>query len=130
MTQDRPIKVFIVEGDKKTRTVIRFSFVACGDFDLEFCDSELEALRTVGDFAPDVVFLDASLPEESSRLTLQALRMLPEMDDVPVIFATGRRVQSEIDKLFELGASDVVARPFDPFAIPGQVLKTWEQTCA
>ncbi len=130
MKNGRSIKVLVVEGDNDTRTFVRFSFTACGDFDLEFCASELEALRTVIEFSPDFVILDVSLAEASSRLTLQALRKLPEMEKVTIILVTASRLQSEIDRLFKLGASDVMTRRCDPFAIPTQVIRTCEQAYA
>lgn len=130
MMQDRPIKVFVIEGDKAARAAIRCTFVACGHFDIEFCESHINGLRTISDFAPDVVLLDASLPREKSQLTLRALRAMPEMASVPVILAGGRGADCENEKMLALGASQVMTRPFSPFAIPQQVLKTWGQASA
>jgi len=117
----------LVENDGAITTILKFSFMTCGGFDLEVCDSSIEAIHKIAEFAPDAVFLDDGLSEKNGLLTLQALRMLPEMDGIPLIFVTARNLQSEFDKLFDLGATDVIARPFDPFSIPVRVANTWER---
>lgn len=130
MAHDQLIKVLVVEGDSEVRSRVRFSFAACGDFDLKFCAYDPEALQPVGDFCPDVVILDASLPAQCARMVLLNLRMCPKIKDVPIIFATGGCLEKELKTLLDLGVSDVVNRPFDPFAMPGQVLKTWQRAYA
>jgi len=124
------IKVLVIEGDSDARSTIRCSFMASGNFDLEFCSCDQEVFGKVGDFAPDVVFLDASLQEESCFEALQVLHALPEMKVVPIVLAAGPRLQHKISTLYDLGAATVISRPYDPFTIPGQVVRTWEQAHA
>ena len=130
MTDNKNIKVLVVEGNSEARSTIRCSFVASGNFDLEFCSSNQEVLGKVGKFAPDVVFLDASLREESCIETLQMLQAIPEMKSVPIVLAAGRRLQNRISSLYDLGAATVITRPYDLFTIPGHVVRTWEQAHA
>jgi len=127
---DDQIKVLVVEGDTETRSNIRVLFTAAGNFDLEFCSSDQEALNMAIEFVPDVAFLDASLPEEGARTILQVLHALPEMESVPIVLATNCHLQRDISQLYGLGAATVIARPYDLFSIPARVIKTWEQAYA
>jgi len=130
MSFNHPIKVLVIEGDHNVRSSIRLSFVASGDFDLEFCSSSEEAINTIPEFCPDVVSLDASLPTAVGQLALRSLSGLSEMRGIPIVYATNGCPQSDMESLFNLGATSVVSRPYDPFAVPGQVIREWESVCA
>ena len=41
--------------------------------------------------------------------------------DVPAIFMTARAQHNEIEELRDLGAADVIFKPFDPIALADQV---------
>jgi CheY-like chemotaxis protein len=38
-----------------------------------------------------------------------------------VIFLTAKTQQSDLERLRSLGAAGVIAKPFDPMALPGEV---------
>ena len=130
MKTDNQVKVLVIEGNSEVRSYIRTIFVACGDFDVSFASADPESMRHVEEFAPDVVYLDYSLSAGSARNVLRALPIIPEMEDVPVVFASNCHQQSEVDDLYERGSATVVARPIAPFAMPGQIIKVLEQAHA
>lgn len=67
------------------------------------------ALDLVAEESPDVVLLDAAMPEMDG---FQVLRELRRFSDVPVVMVTIR--DSELDKVqgLELGADDYITKPF------------------
>jgi len=68
-----------------------------------------EALTAVAQQAPDLVLLDIVLGTEDGRDVLRELRQL---SDVPVIFSTGRGLESDRIAGLKMGADDYVVKPF------------------
>ncbi|WP_433722710.1 response regulator transcription factor [Actinoplanes sp. CA-051413] len=68
-----------------------------------------EALRILTQERPDLVILDLGLPDIDGT---DALRMMRQVSDVPVIVATARRAEADIITLLSAGADDYVTKPF------------------
>lgn len=51
------------------------------------------------------------------------------MQDTPVIFMTAKVQPSEIQQYRDLGALDVIAKPFDPMMLAEQVRSIWAHAC-
>ncbi len=76
------------------------------------------ALDLVAEESPDVVLLDAAMPEMDG---FQVLRELRRFSDVPVVMVTIR--DSELDKVqgLELGADDYITKPFGHLELVARV---------
>ncbi|MEU8229818.1 response regulator transcription factor [Actinoplanes sp. NPDC048967] len=68
-----------------------------------------EALRILTQERPDLVILDLGLPDIDGT---DALRMMRQVSEVPVIVATARRAEADIITLLSAGADDYVTKPF------------------
>lgn len=68
-----------------------------------------EALRLLGSFQPDALFLDVSMPGMSGLELLQEVRRL--RPSLPVVVITGHATPDEIQEVKRLGAVDVIAKP-------------------
>src|SRR5687768_8906348 len=90
-----------------------------GDFEVEACGSGSTALDRATAFAPDLILLDVMMPGMDGPETLAGLRTQPGLADVPAVFFTAKAQPDEVRRLREVGASDVLAKPFDPEALPG-----------
>ena len=71
----------------------------------------LAALRSLGTFRPDLLLLDAGLPDVDGRSIARRIR---QSSDVPIVFVTGADSPEEIRAGFRAGADDYVVKPFDP----------------
>jgi DNA-binding response OmpR family regulator len=67
-----------------------------------------EALRILTQERPDLVILDLGLPDIDGT---DALRMMRQVSEVPVIVATARRAEADIITLLSAGADDYVTKP-------------------
>ena len=79
----------------------------------------------VADFAPDLVLLDVMMPDMDGPATLRALRQLPGMAALPVVFMTAKVQPQEVAEYRARGALDVIAKPFDPMTLAAQVREIW-----
>ena len=114
------MKLLYVEDEQDIREVAEFALEDEG-FDIEFCESGVQALEKAGDFAPDVILLDVMMPEMDGPTTLQNLRLIPGLDQTPVIFLTAKVQTGETQNYMALGAVDVIPKPFDPMELADQI---------
>jgi CheY-like chemotaxis protein len=115
------IKLLHVEDDADIREIAQMSLDMTGEFEVVQCESGEDALRQVQDYTPDVMLLDMMMPGMTGRQTLEKMREMPHLQEVPAIFMTARAQQSEQDELREIGASDVISKPFDPMSLADQI---------
>ena len=64
------------------------------------------------------------MPGMDGPATLAALRRLPS-GGVPVVFMTARVQAHEIADYRQMGAADVIAKPFDPMTLAATVQAIW-----
>ncbi len=115
------LKVLYVEDELDIQTIARISLEKIGGFNLSVCSSGKEALNKLSDFAPDIILLDVMMPEMDGVETYQNLRQIPKCSDIPVVFMTARVQAHEIKSYLDLGAIDVIAKPFSPMTLADQV---------
>ncbi len=119
--------VLLVEDDLDIQEVARMALDLLGGFRVTTCSSGREALERAPAAAPDLILLDYMMPGMDGAATLAALRAIPSLEQVPVIFVTARARPEEIGTFRRLGAAGVITKPFDPMALPGQIRALWEQ---
>jgi CheY-like chemotaxis protein len=75
---------------------------------------------------PDLVVLDVMMPGMDGPAILERMRADPELQHIPVIFMTAKANPQEVARFRGLSAIGVIAKPFDPLALGGQVKALWE----
>jgi DNA-binding response OmpR family regulator len=104
------LAILIVEDDTTISAIIA-GYLESEGFTSEVASSGQEMLRRVASRNYALVLLDLGLPDEDG-LTL--LRKLRGRVDVPVMVVTARDTIDARLAAFELGALDVLTKPFDP----------------
>lgn len=84
------------------------------------------ALQQMRRHAPDLVLLDVMMPDMDGPTTLLRLRELSALAGVPVVFITAKVQPHEIAQLRELGALDVIVKPFDPMTLADRLVALWK----
>ena len=74
----------------------------------------LEAVEKVRTELPDLVILDVMMPEMDG---FEALRMIREISDVPVIMLTVKGEEADKHEAFSAGADDYLTKPFSPLEL-------------
>lgn len=118
-------RVLYVEDEPDIQAVARLALEAVGGFTVEICSSGREALQTATVFAPDLILLDVMMPDMDGPSTLVALRQLPELDQTPVIFMTAKVQTHEVNQYKEMGALDVISKPFNPMTLSTTITSIW-----
>lgn len=86
-----------------------------------------EALKVLTEDQPDLVILDLGLPDIDGT---DALRMMRQVSQVPVIVATARRSEADIISLLGAGADDYVTKPFSSGHILARISAVLRRTRA
>ena len=118
-------RILMVDDDSDIRTVAEISLTAVGGFTVEVCGSGPEALEKAPAFGPDLILLDVMMPGMDGPTTLKGLREIPALAQTPVIFMTAKVQPREVAQLVACGALDVLAKPFDPMALPDALRRIW-----
>ncbi len=120
-------RILYVEDEPDIQVIARMALELVGGFQVHVSSSGEAALREVEAFAPDLILLDVMMPGMDGPSTLQALRALPGMGQVPVVFMTAKVQVNEVAQYCALGALDVIAKPFDPMTLSSQVRAIWDR---
>jgi len=121
-------KILYVEDERDIAQVARLALETVGGFVLEECENGRVALEKGPAFQPDLVLMDVMMPEMDGPTALIEMRKTEELKDVPVIFMTAKVQPAEIAEYKEMGAVDVIPKPFDPMTLAEQVKQVWS-TC-
>lgn len=123
-------KLLIIDDDPDILTICRYSFETVEGLETRFCSSGEEGIREALAFNPDLILLDAMMPVMDGEATFKALKQLPSLAKTPIVFLTAKLQEDEIRGYRELGAADVLRKPFDPIKISGQVLEIYRKTAS
>ena len=71
----------------------------------------LDRLRELGSKEPDVILLDAMMPNKSGTEVLEEIR--GRGSEIPVVMISAHLDAQEPERMRKLGATDVVPKPFE-----------------
>lgn len=114
-------RLLYVDDEPDLREVAVMSLELDPDFEVRDCGSGEAALDIARDWQPALILLDMMMPGMDGPATRLALAERPDTADIPVVFVTARTQAQDVEALMALGARGVIAKPFDPMALAGQV---------
>jgi two-component system OmpR family response regulator len=123
-------RILMVEDDPDIQTVTKFALEAVGGFTVQVCGEGLCALETTLTFAPDLILLDVMMPDLDGPSVLKELRANSRTNQIPVVFMTAKAQPHEIAHFRQLGALDVITKPFDPMTLSESIQDIWEKSYA
>ncbi|WP_414653260.1 response regulator [Hyphomicrobium sp.] len=111
MTEADPKTVVLVVDDSpETLAMLNAALEQIGAMVLVATDGA-GAFKSVASIVPDIILLDAVMPNMDGFETCRRLKRLPELADVPIIFMTGLRETDRIVEGLEAGGVDYVTKP-------------------
>ena len=115
-------RVLIVDDEDAIREIARLSMEVVGGHEVTTAASGREALDRVAENLPDAVLLDVMMPGLDGPSTLSHLQADPHTRQIAVILLTAKVQPTEVARFHEIsGVAGVIAKPFDPMALPEQV---------
>ncbi|PCK02918.1 MAG: hypothetical protein COA42_21825 [Alteromonadaceae bacterium] len=120
-------KIMLVEDEADIRKIVEIALKNVGGFEVALCESGALAVDIATTFNPDLILLDAMMPEMDGPATLKALRANDNTKNIPIMFITAILAQQEREAFKAMGAIEVIAKPFDPMTLASQVRTLWNQ---
>ena len=127
MTRGPLTRILHVEDEPDIQEIARMALEMVGGFTVASCDGGQDALAKASTFRPDLILLDVMMPGMDGPTTLAELRKLPDAAATPIVFMTAKVQTHEVARLKELGAADVIEKPFDPMTLADRVTAIWNE---
>ncbi len=100
--------------------MLEMVFVA-DEYALYLAKNGEQALQKAREIGPDLVLLDLMMPGMNGFEVCRQLRDDPALAEVPIIMITARSDRASFIKGLEMGADDLIAKPFDPMLLQARV---------
>jgi len=114
-------RVLVVDDDDAIREVAQSSLEIVAGWKVEVASSGLQALDLAVTEPPDAILLDVMMPSMDGPTTFARLQADVRTRDVPVVLLTAKVQPAERRRWEQLGVAGVLAKPFDPLELPGQI---------
>lgn len=98
-------KVLLVDDDEVTLLLCSIALRERG-FQVMEASSGAKALQSLADYLPDVVVIDALMPDMDGFQMCEALRSIPGYESLPVLMMTGLDDEASIERAYQAGATD------------------------
>jgi DNA-binding NarL/FixJ family response regulator len=104
--------VLIVDDSADTLSMLNDTLEQAGMNCLLALDAK-QALSIAGRMLPDIILVDAIMPNTTGFDLCQQLKHERELHDIPVIFMTGLNDAESLVKAFSVGAADFITKPIN-----------------
>jgi len=121
MSELQQDKIFIIDDNFQSRMILQRIFSKEQKYTVKLAFNGEEALNIVKGYLPDLILLDIDLPGISGYELADKLSSIESVNDVPIIFLTGKNdIESRL-KAFENGGVDYICKPFSPVELLARV---------
>jgi excisionase family DNA binding protein len=108
---DHRPSILLVEDDQQVASTLRTYLDVDGRWDVTVKHDGINGLLHIGKHKPQVVLLDVNMPGMNGLDVARKIRTNPELEDVRIVFVTGRRDLDPIIVTRETGASEFLQKP-------------------
>ena len=119
--------ILVIDDSPLIRGVVQAELGGKRGWRVVAAGSGAEGLELAANEAPDAILLDVEMPGLDGPETLAHLRRHASARAIPVLFLTGHGTAEDRAALESLGATGVIAKPFEPASLASQVgrLLSW-----
>ncbi len=108
------MKILIVDDATTARIFAKKCLTGLGFHDAEFIQAKngVDALKKLQENPVDLILTDLMMPEMDGETLLTQIKMTEQLQDIPVIVVSSAGNMARRDLLMEMGARDVLPKPF------------------
>ena len=123
-----PFSVLLVDDDPAVRAVTEASLRVLGGFEVTPAPGGAQAIELCRGSRFDLVLIDVMMPLLDGPATIRAMKTENLLDTTPFVFLTAKVHPEAQDALLSLGATRVIAKPFEPEALVEQIRSVIEHS--
>lgn len=120
-------KILFVDDDRDIHIIMSICLRDIPNVEVQSAYSGEEAIKMAMEFMPDLILLDIMMPKMDGIATLNAIKLMPSLKSIPVVFVTAKAQKYEVEGYFKFGIEDVIVKPFDPILLPKTVQEIWQR---
>jgi CheY-like chemotaxis protein len=114
--------ILMAEDDSDDRLLVKDAVAECRwGGELRFVENGEELLDYLcrrGRYAapvasprPGLILLDLNMPRKDGREALREIKTNPELKEIPVVVLTTSKADTDVDSLYQAGASSFISKP-------------------
>jgi CheY-like chemotaxis protein len=117
----KPVAILMADDDADDRLLAKDALAECKlNNELHFVENGeelLDYLNRRGKYAgstiprPGLILLDLNMPRKDGREALREIKLDPELRKIPVVVLTTSKADTDISKIYELGANSFISKP-------------------
>ncbi len=107
-----PELILVAEDERDIRDLL-VTFLEIGGFKTVAVPNGQEAVKQAVDRRPDLILLDVRMPRMDGLQACAALKALPGICDIPVIFLSAYATPQDVEKGLAAGAEKYLAKPIE-----------------
>ena len=108
--QESQSLVLIVDDEPFIRLILRH-FLEREGYQIAEAQNGIEAIKVFKQLHPDIVLLDALMPDMDGFECCTQLELLDRNKHTPILMITGLNDEESVDRAFEVGAMDYITKP-------------------
>jgi DNA-binding response OmpR family regulator len=114
-------RLLLIDDDEDILDVASLTLETMGDYKVSTASSGRAGIAYALEHRPDAILLDVMMPELDGPSTFRELLAHAATRTIPVIFLTAKVQSADRRRLKDLGATGIIAKPFDPMALAAEV---------
>ena len=121
-------RILVIDNEEYIREVAQICLETVAGWEVLTASSGGEGIAVAAVEQPDAILLDVMMPDMDGVTTFQQLQANEQTREIPVLLLTAKVQASDRRRYMELGLKAVIAKPFDPLQLAGQVAAAlgWE----
>ncbi len=106
----RKSRVLIADDEPVNQELLE-AFLIGEDYDLEFANDGVDALKKTKSFQPDLILLDVMMPKLSGFEVCEKIKNDPETSGVMVLMVTALSELGDVERAVNVGCDDYLSKP-------------------
>jgi len=106
-------RILIAEDEPDIRELVAFTLRFAGHEVVTTANGE-EAYHKAQEIIPDLIMMDVRMPRMTGYDACRAMKQIPALKDIPVVFLSAKGQETEIQSGLEAGAEEYLLKPFAP----------------
>ncbi len=107
-----PELILVAEDERDIRDLL-VTFLEIGGFTTVAVPNGQEAVKQAVDRRPDLILLDVRMPRMDGLQACAALKAMPGIRDIPVIFLSAYATPQDVEKGLAAGAEKYLSKPIE-----------------
>jgi two-component system OmpR family response regulator len=119
-------RILLADDEPDILEISRIALETVGGYEVAVCGSGSDFLKLLPEFKPDLVIIDALMPDMNGLEVLSQMRLAEAFRQTPAVFLTGLVLERDLRDLRASGAEAVITKPFDPMKLPQRIDEIWK----